>query len=100
MSRLKVDHDWQLQRSMALVRDGGQCQASKYGLDHHCTTWLPAHVHHKRRRSQGGSNELDNLETLCVQAHAMVHNEWAAQAIECGLLVKSQVAADETGEAA
>ena len=57
-----------------------------FGLAHECTTWLPPHVHHKTRRSQGGNNELTNLVTLCAQAHAMVHNEWAAQAIESGLL--------------
>ena len=100
MSARKIDHDFQVQRNLALIRDSGQCQASKYGLDHHCTTWLPAQVHHRKRRSQGGSNELDNLETLCVQAHTMVHNEWAAQAIESGLLVKSQVADTESEESA
>lgn len=90
-ARKKPDYDFQVQRNLALIRDEGRCVAfTKFGLEHECTGWLPPHVHHKRRRSQGGSNELDNLETVCAQAHAMVHSSHAKFAIECGLLIGTE----------
>lgn len=30
-------------------------------------------MHHRRRRSQGGTDDLDNLCTLCAAHHQWVH---------------------------
>lgn len=43
-------------------------------------------VHHRQRRSQGGSNELSNLTGLCSADHRWVH-ENPALAFETGWLV-------------
>lgn len=93
--RWKRDPDWDEKRGLALERDEYRCQVARFGVVHYCTTWLPMHVHHRRRRSRGGNNDLDNLVTVCAQAHAMIHGSHAKFAIEVGLLIKSQVADTE-----
>jgi 5-methylcytosine-specific restriction endonuclease McrA len=74
------DPEWEKARQLALARDGG-CVAR--GWKQLC--WGVPHVHHIKRRSQGGTHDLDNLATLCSGHHLYVH-EHIAEARERGLL--------------
>lgn len=56
---------WQLARRQALVRDGYQCRAC--GQIVHGKA---AHVDHITPKAEGGSDLLDNLQTLCVSCHS------------------------------
>lgn len=54
---------WQNQRARVLKRDNGCCQ--------HCgTTCKPMDVHHILPPKQGGTDDLDNLITLCRKCHS------------------------------
>ena len=33
------------------------------------------HVHHKKPLSEGGTNDFDNLESLCRACHSRIHGE-------------------------
>ena len=59
----------------ALVkRAGGKCELAGVGL---CSG--RPHRHHKLRRSQGGTNDLDNLLYVCDAHHEIIHRNpaWA-----------------------
>ena len=99
MSARKIDHDWNVQRNVALVRDGGRCQAHKFGLDSPCQSFPPGPVvHHMRRRKGVDPHALDGLVTLCGWHHDHVHAN-VAESYANGLLVKSQVADTEESAA-
>jgi 5-methylcytosine-specific restriction endonuclease McrA len=49
-----------------LARDGWKCQC--------CGSLISLQVHHLVRRSQLGSDTLENLMTLCAGCHRRVHN--------------------------
>jgi len=53
-------------RQIVLYRDRGRCQECG------ANTFRP-HVHHKKPRSQGGSDHPNNLETLCPHCHSQKH---------------------------
>ena len=59
-------------------RSGGWCE---FG---HCRAEA-TEVHHIRRRSQGGGNELSNLIDLCNGHHKFIHAH-PSEAFEMGLL--------------
>ena len=48
-----------------LERDGWRCQI--------CGTMQNLQVHHLKFRSQSGSDEEQNLITLCAECHEQVH---------------------------
>jgi 5-methylcytosine-specific restriction endonuclease McrA len=56
-------------RIRVLVRDRLTCQECSATDDD------PSffHVHHKVKRSEGGTNEIENLVTLCCDCHRQVH---------------------------
>lgn len=54
-----------LARRQALVRDGYQCRACG-----HVVHGKSAHVDHIVPKVQGGSDLLENLQTLCVHCHS------------------------------
>lgn len=59
-----------LARRQALVRDGYQCRVCSqvvYGKK--------AHVDHILPKSQGGSDLLENLQTLCSTCHQLKTNK-------------------------
>lgn len=66
--RSKRDRAWDDARQMRLDIDQHTCQAH---WRHEC--WGGLHVHHIKRRSQGGTDEMFNLVTLCLVAHEHVH---------------------------
>lgn len=73
-------------RAEALRRDQG-CVLALYEPSHgEC--WGALEVHHRKRRSQGGTDELDNLVTLCTAGHMWVHAH-PAVSFALGLLLHS-----------
>jgi 5-methylcytosine-specific restriction endonuclease McrA len=52
-------------RREALKRDRRACRI--------CGFTLALNVHHVTPRAEGGTNDLDNVITLCPNHHAMVH---------------------------
>ena len=50
-----------------LERDGWRCQK--------CGSLENLQVHHKTKRSQQGSDSLENLETLCARCHMENHGQ-------------------------
>jgi len=67
---------WTTQRRKALHRDGEQCQICGHTPPSpHCAL----EVHHICPRSEGGTDNLDNLVTLCDLCHAVRHTQRASQ---------------------
>jgi 5-methylcytosine-specific restriction endonuclease McrA len=65
--RLVLKHeDYGELRNRVLDRDGWKCQG--------CGSSVNLQVHHFVRRSQLGSDVLENLITLCVDCHRRQHN--------------------------
>jgi hypothetical protein len=59
-------------KNAVFLRDQGQCTfMNADGVRCACRRWLD--VHHVVRMSLGGTNDLDNLRTLCSAHHRMVH---------------------------
>lgn len=55
------------QREICRVRDEYRCRR--------CGGLGPIQVHHIVKRSQGGGDELTNLQSLCVPCHKAAHPE-------------------------
>lgn len=55
------------QRERVRQRDGWRCTQ--------CGGLGPLQVHHVRRKSQGGGDELANLVSLCIPCHKALHPE-------------------------
>lgn len=56
---------WHYIRKQALERDGDKCKV--------CGWTLGLEVHHLMPRSLGGTNDLENLVTLCPNHHTEIH---------------------------
>ena len=72
-------------RSEVEARSGGRCEYVSNGI--RCLHRLE-HLHHKRRRSQGGTDTAGNLAALCEPHHRWCH-EHPTEARELGLLIFS-----------
>jgi 5-methylcytosine-specific restriction endonuclease McrA len=59
--------DYEELRNRVLSRDGWKCQS--------CGRHKDLQVHHLMRRSQLGSDALDNLIALCASCHRRQHNK-------------------------
>ena len=66
-------------------RTRGRCE---FVYDGHRCIYPPQHLHHVRRRSQGGTDTPENLLGLCRDHHQWVH-EHVAEAVELGYLAKT-----------
>lgn len=65
-ARLRLDPEpYDQLRQQVLRRDGWRCQC--------CGTRSNLAVHHKELRSQGGDDSEENLITLCVACHSLLH---------------------------
>lgn len=62
----KPDNKWLETRATVIALDGGRCRV--------CGTKQNLHVHHIHYRSEGGKDDLDNLITLCVDHHELIHS--------------------------
>jgi HNH endonuclease len=56
---------WQQLRAKAKARDGNRCTR--------CPATTKLQVHHVIRPVDGGSDDLDNLVTLCSRCHRLAH---------------------------
>jgi 5-methylcytosine-specific restriction endonuclease McrA len=64
--RLRLDPEsYERLRQQVLRRDGWRCQC--------CGSKSNLEVHHKDLRSQGGDDSEENLITLCVECHSILH---------------------------
>ena len=83
----KVTSEWTKSRKMVVKLDGGACRV--------CGTRDNLHVHHIRYRGQpGGTDEVDNLITLCLEHHALVHTDKKLYQPRLFELVKKRVMGD------
>lgn len=57
--------DWERRRAMVFERDGRRCQ--------NCGAAGRLEAHHITPISEGGTNDLDNLTTLCRSCHIDAH---------------------------
>lgn len=64
-SKKAYNEEFDRVRGDVLERDCYECQECGR------KSWLE--VHHKTKRSDGGSNEMDNLITLCIECHCAEH---------------------------
>ena len=63
----KYPENWNQLRQLILERDGYQCQLA----DGYCSG--PLQIHHKIELSKGGTNNANNLITLCKFHHYLQH---------------------------
>ena len=76
--RTAYSEELALMRPVVVARAGGVC--------HVC--YDPGTVvHHRKLRSQGGTNEVDNLMLLCQSCHEYVHNH-PALAVAAGYILR------------
>lgn len=59
---------WDEIRERVLARDGNRCTVSRL-LGGRCAGLL--HVHHIRPRGEGGTDDEDNLATVCARHHPL-----------------------------
>jgi len=71
-------------RPLVRQRSKGVCEAQ---VSPDCTR-TATHVHHRKMRSQGGSNALVNLLDTCSSCHSTIHGK-PADSYRSGLLVRS-----------
>ncbi len=65
---------FQVVRERAYRRDGGCCRVLGIPLKLHSDNpFLVAHAHHVIYRSAGGTDDLDNILTVSLDAHRMEH---------------------------
>jgi len=73
-ARLRLDtRAYEALRQEVLRRDGYRCQW--------CGTMLNLEVHHTHVRSHSGDDTEQNLITLCVACHALLHRNPSLQTI-------------------
>lgn len=60
--------EWRKTRAAVLKRDGRKCVECGNAVE-----GSDAHVHHKLPRALGGSDDADNLITLCSTCHSRLH---------------------------
>ena len=70
-------------RPLLAQRSQGRCEIGLPGCQ-----GIAVHPHHRKRRSQGGLNELRNLLHACGHCHCWAHAH-IAEAVALGILVPS-----------
>lgn len=64
----RKQREWSAARTDAIAKAGGRCRVGQHGC-----SGQAEHVHHIKRRSQGGGNELNNLLVCCHVCHGWIH---------------------------
>lgn len=82
MSERMEGSEWRYRRMECLIRDDYTCQdcGDTGGLEGDAIL----HAHHQTRVSGGGSDELDNLTTLCKSCHNKKHSNGSSGELTCG----------------
>ena len=71
------------------IRSGGRCEIRS---THDCDRICSGYPHHRRLRSQGGSNSTDNLLDVCFTGHNWIHRTLRrGDAVKLQLLVPRDV---------
>lgn len=73
----KYPPDWDRRRKIVYRRDDYRCQ--KCGAKGGPLGNVELHCHHVRPISEGGSHQLENLQTLCRRCHNSVHDHHIPQ---------------------
>lgn len=73
----------------AVYERDGDCRAYSMGFatDVRCNGRM--HIHHRRLRSQGGPDTLENLMVICDHHHHLAHRVRRAEAEKCGVILRS-----------
>ena len=66
-AKTQIDIDWSIIRNQVFRRDNNKCQM--------CGTKSNLTVHHIKPRSEGGSDSITNLITLCYKCHDIAEIE-------------------------
>ena len=66
--KAKPNPELRASRIEVMERSKGFCEAQTDICAH-----IARHAHHKKRRSQGGSDSPDNLLALCESCHNWIH---------------------------
>ena len=77
--------EFQDARAAVVVRSHARCEIRVWDI---CTT-RATHIHHQLRRSQGGSNDLDNLLACCSECHRYAHDH-PTESYAKGWLIRSE----------
>lgn len=69
MKPAAFEAEFKKMRALVIERSKGMCelQASPNCTGRGC------HVHHRKTRSQGGENSLENLRHACLLCHSFIH---------------------------
>jgi len=67
-----TDYEKEYRRNSQLVleRAGFRCEIQ---AAHDCDGYSTGYPHHRKLRSQGGSNSVDNLISVCFTGHNWIH---------------------------
>src|SRR5271154_3393039 len=80
--------EFQAMKPTVHERSGGMCEAWRFvsdNCDEGLRSWFSSvlrscgiratNTHHRKYRSRGGTNSLDNLIDLCYPCHAFIHSQ-------------------------
>jgi 5-methylcytosine-specific restriction protein A len=80
----RTDPELQMLRPLLRARSQGRCEVQGWDRCQRQAT----QVHHRKRRSQGGTHDLSNLLDCCFACHALIHMS-GQRAYDNGWLVRS-----------
>lgn len=66
----RYEREFEKTRKLVMERAGGQCEARFAVMCELAYGW---NCHHRKMRSQGGGNELENLLAVCDECHRLIH---------------------------
>lgn len=81
------DTEFKAMRPLVRLRSRGRCEAE---VSDRCSG-VATHVHHRKLRSQGGTNDLANLLDVCLWCHSAIHSN-PERSYAAGLLLRSTAA--------
>ena len=66
------EDEYQARAQLVRVRSGGRCEIRS---SHDCDGFAQEWPHHRKLRSQGGSNSTSNLLDVCWSGHVWIHQQ-------------------------